>query len=173
MPLTCAVFIAATLDGYIARRDGGLDFLDRVQREGEDYGYSSFFAACDALVIGRKTYDTALGFPDWPYKGKRCLVLTHRPAASRYGEEFTDQKPRALLDWLGQQGVRTVYVDGGDVIRQFLAEKLVDELTLSIVPMLLGDGVPLFGPGLPELPLELVSSRSWPSGLVQLHYRRG
>src|SRR6478752_864879 len=96
----CSVFIATSLDGFIAREDGGLDFLSVVERPGEDYGYADFFATVDALLIGRKTYETALGFPEWPYLGKRCFVLSHHDAVSRHGEQFFNGEPEALLDQL-------------------------------------------------------------------------
>lgn len=169
----CSVFIATSLDGYIARPDGGLDWLSSVEVEGEDYGYGEFFAGIDALVTGRNTYDTVIGFERWPYAGKRCIVLTHRPATPRYGEEFYAGEPGPLLERLADAGVRRVYVDGGAVIRQFLAAGAIDELTLSILPIVLGAGIPLFTGGGSELRLTLTDCRSWPTGLVQLRYRAG
>ena len=82
----CSVFIATSLDGYIARPDGTFDFLSIVERPNEDYGFADFFASVDALVIGRNTYETALAFPEWPYAGKRCIVLTHRETPSVHGD---------------------------------------------------------------------------------------
>src|SRR5262249_18784204 len=84
----CSVFITTSLDGYVARRDGSIDWLDLVHRPGEDYGYGRFWEALDAVVIGRGTYETALGFPSWPYAGKRCVVLTHAAFERRHDEEF-------------------------------------------------------------------------------------
>jgi dihydrofolate reductase len=166
---TCAVFIATSLDGYIARPDGGLDWLKSVEQEGEDYGYAEFAATVDALIIGRKTYDTVLGFGAWPYEGKRCIVLTHRPPNSRFGEEFLFGTPAEVLARLPT--VHRAYIDGGEVIQQFLAAGLIDELTLSTVPILLGSGIPLFAGERPERRFTLQSSRSWPTGLVQSKYR--
>lgn len=168
----CSVFIAASLDGYIARPDGGLDWLARVHAEGEDYGYAEFFAGVDALVVGRNTYDTVLGFEPWPWAGKRCVVLTTRPATARHGEEFFAGEPGPLLERLAREGVRRVYVDGGAVIRGFLAAGLVDDLTLSVIPVVLGAGIRLFEGGGPELGLTLAECRAWPAtGLVRLRYR--
>jgi dihydrofolate reductase len=167
----CSVFIAASLDGYIARRDGTIDWLDVVQRPGEDHGFRAFFDSVDTLVMGRRTYETALGFPAWPYAGKNCVVLTHAGPPSRHGERFHAGDPRPLLEGLAAEGARRVYVDGGVVITQFLADGLVDDLTLSIIPILLGDGARLFGPGGLERTLTLVRSQPYPSGLVQLEYR--
>ena len=168
----CSVFIATSLDGFIARLNGTLDFLSIVERPNEDYGFADFFASVDALVIGRNTYETALGFPDWPYAGKRCFVLTHRETPSVHGEQFFAGEPAALLEQLALSGAQRLYVDGGAVIRQFLAENLIDDLTLSVVPLLLGQGVPLFGPQVPEQRLTLETSETYESGLVQLRYAR-
>jgi len=167
----CCVFIATSLDGFIARRDGGLDWLDLVAADGEDYGYTAFFTTIDALVIGRRTYETALGFDAWPYIGKRVVVLTHVPGQSRHGETFAAEAPGPLLARLHAEGSRRVYVDGGVVIRDFLAAGAIDELTLSVIPILLGAGIPLFGDTGIEHRLHAARARHFPSGLVQLSYR--
>jgi dihydrofolate reductase len=169
------VFIAASLDGYIARADGGIEWLSVVERAGEDYGYTEFLGGVDTLVMGRRTYDILLGFDEWPFAGKRCIVLTHaRPAAPRADEEFASGAPAALLEQLGRQGVRRVYVDGGAVIRQFLSSGLVDDLTLSVIPVILGGGIRLFDADprtrAPSAALRLLSAHSFESGLVQLRY---
>jgi dihydrofolate reductase len=170
MQVRFAVFIATSLDGFIARPDGGLDWLKPF--ESEEHGYGAFSAVVDALVIGRGTYDTVLGFSEWPYAGKRVIVCTTRPARPTHGEELWSGAPRALAERLDRERVRRVYLDGGALIRSFLREDLVDELTLNIVPIILGAGLPLFASGLPELRLRLVEARSFPSGLVQLRYSR-
>lgn len=167
----CSVFIGASLDGFIARADGSLDWLTRFERSGEDYGYREFFASVDAIVVGRNTYDLVLGFDAWPYAGKRCVVLTHREPVPRHDEIFFTGEPAELLAHLERDGVRRVYVDGANVVQQFLAAGLVDDLTISVIPIVLGDGVRLFADGTSEQPLVLESSRAWPSGLVQLRYR--
>ena len=166
----CSAFIATSLDGFIAREDGGIDWLTPLLATGEDYGYKRFFGTIDAIVFGRKTYETALGFGEWPYAGKRCVVLTHRPLAAHHGEEPYDGPLDALVGWLGEDGTKRIYVDGGDVIRQFLAAGLLDNLVVSIVPVLLGSGVPLFARG-GERWLRLVESRSFSTGVVQIEYR--
>lgn len=168
----CSVFIATSLDGYIARPDGTFDFLSIVERPGEDYGFADFFATVDALVVGRNTYQTALGFPEWPYAGKRCIVLTHREAPSVHGEQFFSGAAPALVEQLALAGAQRLYVDGGAVIRDFLAAGLIDDMTLSVVPVLLGRGIPLFGAEVPEQRLKLESSQAYASGLVQLRYAR-
>jgi dihydrofolate reductase len=129
-------------------------------------------ATIDALVIGRRTYDKVLEFASWPYEGKRCVVLAHSPPEPRHGEEFTVEAPAELVDRLGREGARRIYVDGGAVIRSFLTARLVDDMTLSVIPTVLGDGVPLFEPGLPEQGFVLDEAKSFPTGLVQASYSR-
>lgn len=171
MEVSFAVFIATSLDGFIARPDGSLGWLEPFHDE--DHGYGQFFAGVDALVIGRGTSDTVLGFPAWPYAGKRVIVCTSRPVSPAHGEELWSGPPRALAERLEREGVRRVYLDGGVLIRGFLREGLVDELTIDLVPIVLGAGRPLFASGLPELPLRLLGAKSFPSGLVQLRFARG
>lgn len=170
MAVRFAVFIATSLDGFIARADGGINWLEPYH--GEDHGYGTFFAGVDALVIGRGTYDTVLGFPEWPYGGKRVIVCTAHPASPSHGEELWSGPPGALAERLDREGVRRVYLDGGALIRSFLREGLVDELTIDVIPLILGSGRPLFASGLPEVPLRFVESKSYPSGLVQIRYQR-
>lgn len=169
----CSVYIAMSVDGYIAGADHSLDWLKAVEAEGEDYGYAAFYGTVDALVIGRGTYDKVLTFGNWPYGGKRCVVMTHRAATAIANEEFYSGSPSALIEKLASAGAKRVYVDGGAVIRAFLKEGLIDDLTLSIIPVVLGDGIRLFDSGLPERALKLTDVASFPSGLVQLHYRVG
>ncbi len=169
--MRCSVFIAISLDGYIARADGSIDYLSIVERAGEDYGYRAFVDSVDTLVIGRSTYDLALTFDPWPYAGKRCIVLTRSERESQHGEEFFAGNPRALVERLAANGAKRAYIDGGAVIQQFLAARLIDDLTLSVIPVLLGTGIRLFGDTEGDLSLELVRSQSFESGLVQLTYR--
>lgn len=167
----CSVYIATSLDGYIARADGGIDWLTLVARAGEDYGYAKFIANIDVLLIGRATFDTAAGFPEWPYAGKRVVVATHRPQASIHGEVYAAGDPHQLLADIGP--ARRIYVDGGSLITQFLAADLVDDLRIAILPILLGAGIRLFRGGEGEHHLELSAHRAYPSGLVALEYHRG
>ena len=116
----CSVYIATSLDGFIARPNGSIDWLSIVQQSGEDYGYGTFFSSVDALIVGRRTYDTVLGFPSWPYAGKRCVVLTHDPPPAQHTESFHTGDVASLLEQLHEEGVRHAYIDGGAVIRSFL-----------------------------------------------------
>src|SRR5438128_8460471 len=166
MDIRFAVFIAVSLDGFIARPDGSIEWLGPF--ESEEHGYAAFFAGVDAVVIGRGTYDTVLGFPSWPYGRKRVIVCTSRPPSPAHGEELWSGPVRALAERLDHEAVRRVYLDGGALIRGFLREGLVDELTINVVPLVLGSGRPLFASGLPELPVRLLEAKSFPSALVQL-----
>jgi len=169
--MQCSVFIATSLDGYIARPDGSIDWLSAVQVDGEDYGYARFAETVDVIVLGRNTYDVVLGFAAWPYAGKRAIVMTNHPANSRHGEEFYAGAAADLVRRLAAEGARRVYIDGGVVIQQFRNAGLIDDLTISIIPVVLGEGIPLFAAGASEGRLTLVDVQSWPSGLVQLRYR--
>jgi dihydrofolate reductase len=166
----CSVFIATSLDGFIARLDGGIDWLSIVERPGEDYGYRAFFDTIDAVVVGRSTWEVARGFSPWPYEGKRVVVFTRRALDAAHGEEAHAGTPDELVDRLSREGLQRAYVDGGAVIRQFLAAGLVDDLTISVVPIVLGGGLPLFDAIGRELRLDLVQSRAFESGLVRSEY---
>jgi dihydrofolate reductase len=164
--MRCSVFIAISLDGFIARKDGAIDWLSIVERKGEDHGFGKFFDSIDTIVMGRKTWETALGFDAWPYAGKRCVVVTHGKHASQHGEEFFSGDVRDLV----LADSKRTYVDGGNVIAQFLAAKRIDDLTISIIPILLGDGTPL-APALGrDVALRLIAQKTFDSGLVQLEY---
>ncbi len=166
-----AVFIATTLDGFIAREDGRFDFLDPFH--GEEHGYDAFYKGVDAVVIGRGTYETVLGFSEWAYGKKRVVVCSRRKLEPRHGEEIWAGTPVALAEKLGSEGVRRVYLDGGALISSFLREDLVDELCINVVPRVLGTGRPIFEGKTRELELRLVESKTYPSGLVQLRYAHG
>jgi dihydrofolate reductase len=166
----CSVFIATSLDGFIARSDGRIDWLGVVERQGEDYGFKEFFDSVDTIVMGRKTYETALAFDAWPFAGKRCVVLTHALRPSRQGEEFYRGELKNLVERLLAEGAEHVYVDGGSVLSQFLALGLIDDLTVAVIPVLLGDGVRLTQGLGRDVRLRFVRSRSFDSGLVQLEY---
>ncbi|MFZ5697621.1 MAG: dihydrofolate reductase family protein [Pseudomonadota bacterium] len=166
-----SVFIAATIDGFIAREDGSIDFLDCVSTPGEDYGFHAFADSVDAVVLGRKTYDTVLGFSQWPFPTKRVVVLTHHAIDARHGEYAHGGKLAPLFRQLHADGIRHVYLDGGHAIRHGLAENLIDEMTIATIPVLLGSGRPLFGAGIPVSTWDLVDTRSFASGLVQCRWK--
>ncbi|HEV8550960.1 MAG TPA: GNAT family N-acetyltransferase [Polyangiaceae bacterium] len=159
-----------SLDGFIARPDGGIEWLKSVSRTGEDYGYRRFFGSVDTLIIGRKTYELVLGFDAWPYEGKRVVVVTHEPSPPQHGEHFYNGPPEGLVRRLEHEGLQHAYIDGGGVIQQFIAARLVSRATISVIPVLLGDGIRLFGNAGRDVPLALRRSQSFESGLVQLEY---
>lgn len=164
-----SVFIAASLDGFIARADGNIDWLGIHALDQEPNGYDEFIRTVDAIVIGRGTYETALGFGDWAYGNRRVIVLTHGARASQHGEEFHAGAPAALLPRLA--GCQRVYVDGGKVISQFFAADLIDDVTVGILPIVLGGGIRLFPGGEGEHRLALERHHVYRSGMVQLEYR--
>lgn len=178
MPLTASVFIATSLDGYISRADGAIDWLETANATippGEDCGYAEFMASVDVLVMGRNTFDLVIGFPEWPYGGKPVIVLTSRPlqlpAAPPVTVSVSSETPAALTKRLEDEGVRRIYVDGGITIQRFLAAGLIDDLTVTTIPVLLGSGRRLFGALDADVWLERVATRAFPFGFVQSTYR--
>jgi len=167
-----SIFIGTSVDGFIARRNGDLDFLP--VDGGEPHGYNEFFGSVDALVIGRKTFETVLAFPVWPYGDKRVIVLSSRPmdfSTVRGGVvEQMSGSPADIVSKLAASGVRHIYVDGGITIQAFLRAGLVQNLTITRVPVLIGDGIPLFGTLLKDIRLQHIATQHYPSGLVKTEY---
>ncbi|WP_342119352.1 dihydrofolate reductase family protein [Pseudoduganella sp. OTU4001] len=170
---TC-VFIASSLDGFIAREDGNLDWLMERTPASSDTGYDSFMAGIDVIVMGRYTFETVLGFDDWPYEGKRVVVLSRMldeiPASLVDKVSVHPGPVRALYDSLASSGCQGLYVDGGQTVQSFIREDLVDELTITTIPILLGRGIPLFGHTGHDIPLRHTGTRQLPGGLVQDTY---
>lgn len=167
-----SVFLALSLDGHLAAAGGDLSWLDPYASDSaEDTGYAGLMREADAMVIGRKNYDQVLDFTPWPFEGKQTVVLTHRPISPRHGESSYAGPLDALLARLHARGARHVYLDGGDAVRQGLAAALVDELTLSWVPVMLGHGIRLFDAYLPPSAWTLQNVRRLPSGPLQTIYR--
>lgn len=172
-----SVYIATSLDGFIARLDGRLDWLEH-DSGGEDYGFQNFFDSIDTRVMGRGTYEFVAASGEWPYEGKRTIVLSstlnNRDVAEHLvGKlEILSMEPVDLVELLAGAGARHIYVDGGITVQRFLRAVLVDELILSRMPVLLGSGIPLFGDLDADVQLEHVETQGFPSGLVQSRYRR-
>ncbi|MBZ5640555.1 MAG: dihydrofolate reductase family protein [Acidobacteriia bacterium] len=169
--MRASVFIATSLDGFIARADGGLDWLP--PGGGEPHGYDEFMATVDALVIGRKTFETVLAFDAWPYGEKPVFALSTRalpPAPSGARIERMSGPPAEIVSQLEARGVRHVYVDGGVTIQRFLVDGLIQRLFITRVPVLLGAGIPLFGALERDVVLRHVATRQFQSGLVQSEY---
>ena len=172
-PVKASVFIATSLDGYIARLDGSLDWLP--QDGGEAHGYPEFIATVDALVIGRKTFETVLTFGEWPYGTKPVIVLTSRPgdviAPPGTVREAMNASPAEIVARLASRGIEHIYIDGGVTIQRFLAAGLIQRMIVTRVPVLLGSGIPLFGQSSHDIRLEHVATQAYASGLVQSEYR--
>jgi len=164
------VFVAASLDGFIADEHGRLDWLGGYNDSPDQTGYARLHAESDTFVIGRNTYESVLGFEDWPYPGKQVVVITRRSVPGRFNEEAYSGRIEDLLYKLWLKGSRQVYLDGGEAIRQALAAGCVDEMTISWVPALLGQGVRLFGPDVRITGLQVTATQRLPSGLVQCSY---
>jgi dihydrofolate reductase len=176
MSVKASIYIATSLDGFIARKDGSLDWLGNPDAaSGEDYGYQAFIDSVDVLVMGRNTFETVLGFGTWPYADKRVIVLSSRPidfpAGMPASVSCSSQQPAALAQRLEEEGARHLYVDGGITIQRFLAAGLIDEMTITRIPVLLGEGIPLFGPTGGDVPLKHVATRAFDNGYVQSTYR--
>ncbi len=167
-----SVFIGTSVDGFIARHNGDLDWLP--PGGGEPHGYDEFMASVDALVIGRKTFEKVLTFKDWPYGDKRVVVLSSRPvnlsAAVGGVVEQMAGPPAEIVSQLAASGAHHLYVDGGITIQGFLRAGLIQRLIITRVPVLIGEGIPLFGTLLRDVRLRHVTTRHFPSGLVQSEY---
>lgn len=163
------LFIATSLDGYIAGEHGEIDWLF----SDEDYGYSDFFASIDALIMGRKTYEQSLAFGAWPYEDKPAYVLTRQPAQySHPHASFVTTPIKELLSDLNKRYSGAIWLIGGaELVAQCMYETLIDEYVISIHPLLLGKGILLFAPGFERNRLGLIDVKHFASGLVQLHYR--
>jgi dihydrofolate reductase len=170
--MTVSVFIGTSVDGFIARPNGELDFLP--PGGGEPHGYDEFMASVDALVIGRNTFETVLAFPTWPYGDKRVVVLGSRPidlSAVRGGVvEQMAGPPAEIVAKLAARGIDHLYVDGGITIQRFLRDGLVQRLIITRVPVLIGEGIPLFGSLPRDVRLRHIATRHYPSGLVKTEY---
>lgn len=175
--MKASVFVGTSVDGFIARQNDDLDWLPADG--GEPHGYEEFIATVDTIVIGRRTWETVLGFEAWPYGGKRVVVLSSKPvdlsaAVARGGVvEQMGGPPAEIVSNLAARGARHLYVDGGITVQRFLREGLIDRLVITRVPVLIGDGIPLFGSLSKDVQLRHVATRSYPSGLVQSEYEVG
>ena len=169
--ITASVFIGVSVDGFIARPNGDLNFLP--EGGGEPHGYHEFMSSIDTLMIGRKTYETVLSYPKWPYGDKRVVVLSSRSldlSRARGKAEQMSGDPAEIAAKLSSTGTRSVYVDGGITIQRFLQAGLIQRLIVTRVPVLIGQGVPLFGPLPRDIRLRHVATQAYKSGLVKSEY---
>ncbi len=167
------LYIASSLDGYIAAPGDDLKFLHLVQKEGEDYGYNGFYKTVDTVIIGRKTYDWVLkevGSP--PHPNKQTFVITKTARAAESNTIFYTGDLKDLVMRLKSREGLNIYCDGGaEIVNELLKDRLIDEMVISIIPVLLGEGTRLFKGGMPGQEMELIKSKQFDTGLIQLHYR--
>ncbi|PSL07727.1 dihydrofolate reductase family protein [Cecembia rubra] len=166
------LYIACSLDGFIAKEGDDLSFLDAVAKEGEDYGYAEFVDSVDTVIMGRRTYEWVMSqVEEFPYAGKETYIITRELRESIGKVHFYSDDIETLIDRLKRREGRNLFIVGGaQVVKMVLDAGLMDEMIISIVPVLLGDGIPLFSKGIPASNLKLVSTRNFESGLVQFHY---
>jgi dihydrofolate reductase len=169
--LTASVFIGVSVDGFIARKNDDLDFLPE---DAEPHGYDEFIASVEAIVIGRKSFEKVLSFGTWPYGEKRVVVLSSRPldlskAVGGVVEQMAGP-PAEIVSQLAASGAHNLYVDGGITIQRFLRAGAIQRLIITRVPVLIGEGVPLFGALPHDVRLRHIATRHYPSGLVQSEY---
>ncbi|WP_306602161.1 dihydrofolate reductase family protein [Geothrix sp. 21YS21S-2] len=170
--MTVSVFVGVSVDGFLARPNDDLDWLP--EGEDESHGYVEFLAGVDALVMGRRTFEKVLTLGEWPYGSKRVVVLSGHPLdLARAGGGPVEQmagSPDGIIDQLAARGITHLYVDGGVTIQGFLRAGRVDRLIITRVPVLIGEGIPLFGTLPHDVHLRHVATRDFPSGLVQTEY---
>jgi dihydrofolate reductase len=170
--MIASVFIGTSVDGFIARPNGELDFLP--SGGGEPHGYNEFIASVDAIVIGRKTFDTVLAFPEWPYGSKQVIVLSnHSLDFSCIRGAVVEQMsgaPADIFNQLAVRGFQHIYVDGGITVQAFLRAGLIHRLTITRVPVLIGEGIPLFGSLARDIKLHHLATHHYASGLVKSEY---
>ena len=167
------LYIAASLDGYIAKPNDDLSFLNAVQREGEDYGYQEFMRSVDTVILGRKTYDWVMTQVEiFPHAELQTFVITSSKRENLGKRSFYNGDIPELITNLKTRDGQNIFIDGGAaVVNTLLNHSLIDEIIISIIPVLLGDGVRLFNNGRPEQAMQLLSCKQFDSGLVQLHYK--
>lgn len=174
--MKASVYIASSLDGYIAREDGDIDWLHSSDNNdaSEDYGYEKFIGSVDALIMGRNSFEKVLSFDKWPYDDKCVVVLSSHsvaiPDELKTSVESSMLEPSALLVALESRGINHVYIDGGKTIQSFLRAGVISDFIITRIPILLGGGIPLFGSLDRDINLKHISTQSYSSGLVQSKY---
>ena len=170
--MKASVFVGTSLDGFIARHNGDFDFLP--EGGGEPHGYSEFIATVDVLVIGRNTFEKVLTLDTWPYEDMRVVVLSNRTidasASSPARVERMSGSPPEIASRLAASGAQHAYIDGGLTVQQFLRAGLIQRLIITRVPVLVGQGIPLFGSLPQDVKLRHVATQAYGSGLVKSEY---
>jgi dihydrofolate reductase len=173
--MKATVFIATSLDGFIARPNGDIDWLGEPSEGGEDYGYKKFMDTVNVLVMGRNTFEKVLTFGgSWPYGTKPVVVLSSRaldiPKRIPTSVEAMSCSPAELVERLSARGAKHLYIDGGRTIQRFLDSGLIQRLIITRIPVLIGSGIPLFGPLERDIKLQHIETRAFPGGLEQSEY---
>jgi dihydrofolate reductase len=173
-PRQVVLYIATSLDGYIATEDHDLRFLSAVESPEEDYGYNEFIRTVDTVVMGRKTYDKVLTFGiDFPHRGRKCYVLSRSRTGTDENVEFYNGDIGDLFSSIRKNQGLNIFIDGGsELVFELMKRDLIDRYIISVIPTLLGGGIALFRSGRPTRTLKLTKSLPFPSGLVQLWYDR-
>jgi dihydrofolate reductase len=170
-----SVFCGVSVDGFLARPDHSLDFLETGEQE--PHGFEEFFNSVDVLVIGRNTFEVVLTFGTWPYGKKQVVVLSSRPLdlSALKGEavEQMSGEPSEIVKRLKARGFKHAYIDGGNTIQRFLTARLIDRMVITRVPVLIGAGISLFGPVPGDITLRHIATRCYGGGLVQSEYEPG
>jgi dihydrofolate reductase len=174
----CSVFIATSLDGFISRTDGSIDWLNKANAivpNGEDCGYAQFMSSVDALIMGRNTFEQVLTFGEWAYNSTPVVVLSRHlktlPSNVPSNVSLSAENPKEIVERLSAQGLKHLYVDGGLTIQSFLVAGLIDEITITVIPVLIGSGKSLFGALSNDVQVEHVESKAFDFGFVQSKYR--
>lgn len=176
--MKASVYIATSLDGFIARKNGELDWLpsidDNSDGKGEDYGYHEFMNSIDVLIMGRLTFETVRSFEQWPYGDKRVIVLSSQPLQIPNDipdtVESTSCSPVELIQKLSEENCQHIYIDGGKTIQSFLNAGLIEDIIITRIPVLIGSGIPLFGPLDKDINLRHILTRTFENGFVQSKY---
>lgn len=168
-----SLYIACSVDGFIAGENGDLDWLSMVDDGKTDYGYKQYYDSIDALIMGRLTYEQVLGFGKWPYAGKKTYVFSKKPGLpeNKDVEIYPHSVEKFSGQMAGQEYKKIWLVGGGNLLLSFIEAKLVDEYIISIIPIILGKGIPLFPAMQIQQNLQLISAEKYDSGLVQLCYK--
>ena len=170
-----SVYIGTSLDGFIAKPDGNIDWLTQYANDDAIHAYEEFMNGIDAIVLGRGTFEKILTFPSWPYEKKAFVLsssLKQLPGTLQDKATLLSMRPKELLSYLLGMGFSSIYVDGGKVIQSFLKEDLIDDLIISKVPVIIGNGIPLFGFLSADLKCKHMRTETQSNGLVRSYYKR-
>lgn len=177
MDIKCSVYVGTSVDGFIAKPGGDIEWLERPEYSVsgmKGLRYEDFIATIDVLVMGRNSFEKAVSFSDWPYENTPVVVLSSRkltvPDRLQGKVRVASGSPEQIVSMLAAEGKRHLYIDGGITIQRFLKARLINEITITLVPILLGEGIPLFGPIGGEQPLRLIDAVASDNGFVQVRY---